>query len=260
MNGKQFSHKTTAMKIYILEDELLILQHLIKIIASIPHIEITGTSAEITKAKVEIPLLKPNIVLADVKLKDGNSFELFNQLADKNFHIIFLTAFDQYAIEALNLGALGYLIKPVDEKALTTLIEKCTLNSQHQYPNAEQIAIANEHYLPPDNSKIKRIALKTLEFIEIVAVQDILYCKSDRGYTTFYLVNKTEILVSKGLKEYESILTPIGFIRCHQSYLVNFQYVKKYYRDGFLLVGDKEMIPVSGRKKEEVLTYLDNIT
>ncbi len=91
--------------------------------------------------------------------------------------------------------------------------------------------------------------------MEIVSVEDIMYCRSDKGYTTFYLKDKKEILVSKGLIEYEHILGPAGFIRCHQSYLVNFQYVKKYYREGYLQMQNNEQIPVSSRKREEVLKY-----
>lgn len=87
-----------------------------------------------------------------------------------------------------------------------------------------------------------------------------MFCKSDKGYTTFYLKDKREILVSKGLIEYESILIPFGFIRCHQSYLVNFQYVKKYYREGILQMQNNEQVPVSSRKREEVLKYLENIS
>ncbi|RZJ64875.1 MAG: LytTR family transcriptional regulator, partial [Flavobacterium sp.] len=108
-------------------------------------------------------------------------------------------------------------------------------------------------------SASKRIALKSVEYIEVVAIEDIMFCKSDKGYTSFYLNDGREIVVSKGLKEYESLLTPFGFLRCHQSYLVNFKYVKKYYREGYLQMENKENILVSSRKKEEVLRYLENI-
>jgi two-component system LytT family response regulator len=101
--------------------------------------------------------------------------------------------------------------------------------------------------------------LKGVEFIEVIAIDQIMFCKSDKGYTSFYLDNGREIVVSKGLKEYESLLTPFGFLRCHQSYLVNFKQVKKYYREGYLQMENKESIPVSSRKKEEVLRYLENI-
>ena len=87
-----------------------------------------------------------------------------------------------------------------------------------------------------------------------------MYCKSDKGYTTFFLNDKRELIVSKGLIEYESILVPAGFLRCHQSYLVNFQYVKKYYREGVLQMQNGDQLPVSSRKKEEVLKYLENIS
>ncbi|MGJ1432190.1 LytR/AlgR family response regulator transcription factor [Sphingobacterium spiritivorum] len=126
-------------------------------------------------------------------------------------------------------------------------------------PILQQLEIARHHYTNQGVASTKRIALKSVEYIEVVPIEDIMYCKSDKGYTTFFLKDKREILVSKGLIEYEGILVPFGFLRCHQSYLVNFHYVIKYYREGFLQMQNNQQIPVSSRKKEEVLKYLENI-
>jgi len=247
------------MKIYILEDEIRILQHILQIIKKIDYLDVVGFAGEIEVAEQEIPSTKPDIVLADIRLKDGDSFHLFDKIEVHNFQVIFLTAYDQYAIQALNLGAFGYLLKPIDEASLTSVLNKCYHYREHERFGIQQLAIAKEHYLAQGVAATKRIALKSVEYIEVVAIDEIMFCKSDKGYTSFYLNNGREIVVSKGLKEYEALLSPFGFLRCHQSYLVNFKYVKKYYREGYLQMENKENILVSSRKKEEVLKYLENI-
>lgn len=248
------------MKLYILEDETLILKHLLQVVQSIPFVQVVGNSPEVAQAAREIPALKPDIILADIRLKDGDSFRLFHEIGSEGFQVIFLTAYDQYAIQALNMGAFGYLLKPIDEVALTEMLNKCFHQRKQEHVGQQQLEIARQHYMAQGGTAPKRIALKSLEYIEIVSVEDIMYCKSDKGYTTFYLKNKREILVSKGLKDYESLLVPAGFLRCHQSYLVNFHYVEKYYREGYLKMQNNEQVPVSSRKKEEVLNYLENIS
>ncbi|MBV7533008.1 LytTR family DNA-binding domain-containing protein [Chitinophaga sp. sic0106] len=248
------------MKLYILEDEVRIMQHLLQVVQDISYVEVVGQAAEIAKAAKEIPVLKPDIILADIRLKDGDSFRLFHEIGAADFQVIFLTAYDQYAIQALNMGAFGYLLKPIDEVALAAMLNKCYHHRQQEQMDRQQLEIARQHYSSQGAGGVKRLALKRVEYMEIVSVEDIMYCKSDKGYTTFYLKDKREMLVSKGLIEYENILIPSGFIRCHQSYLVNFQYVKKYYREGILQMQNDEQIPVSSRKKEEVLKYLENIS
>lgn len=247
------------MKIYILEDEIRILQHILQIVNKIDYLEVVGAAAEISQAAKDIPLLKPDIILADIRLKDGDSFQLFHEIGLHDFQVVFLTAYDQYAIQALNLGAFGYLLKPIDEVALIALLNKCFHHSELEKFEQQQLAVSREHYLAQGVAATKRIALKSVEYIEIVAIEDIMFCKSDKGYTSFYLNNEREIVVSKGLKDYENLLTPFGFLRCHQSYLVNFRYVKKYYREGYLQMENKAHILVSSRKKEEVMRYLENI-
>ncbi|PST82668.1 DNA-binding response regulator [Pedobacter yulinensis] len=248
------------MKLYILEDETLIAQHILQIVNKIAYLKVVGMAGEIYTAKKEIALLKPDLVLADIRLKDGDSFQLFDEMESLDFQVIFLTAYDQYAIRALNLGAFAYMLKPVDELSLTAWLNKCYQHREEEAVASHQLAVAREHYLAQGITATKRIALKSLECIEVVSLDDVLYCKSDKGYTTFYLCGGREILVSKGLKDYESLLTPFGYIRCHQSYLVNFKFVKKYYREGYLEMENKEKILVSSRKKEEVLRYLENIS
>ncbi len=247
------------MKLYILEDEVRIMQHILQIVKKINFLEVVGSTDRNAIAAVEIPELAPDIILADIRLKDGDSFHLFDEIGMHDFQVIFLTAYDQYAIQALNLGAFGYLLKPIEESSLMTLINKCYHHREKESFSQQQLDIAKAHYLSQGIAAVRRIALKSVECIEVIGIDDIVFCRSDKGYTTFYLKCGKEILVSKSLKEYESLLTPFGFLRCHQSYLVNFQYVKKYYREGYLLMENKEQVMVSSRKKEDVLKYLENI-
>lgn len=247
------------MKLYILEDEVRIMQHILQIVKKISYLEVVGTTDKISIAAIEIPAFTPDLILADIRLKDGDSFHLFEEIGVSDFQVVFLTAYDQYAIQALNLGAFGYLLKPIDEISLNTVFNKCFHHREQEIFSQQQLAIAKAHYLAQGVGAVGRIALKSVECIEVVAIDNVIFCKSDKGYTTFYLKDGKEILVSKGLKEYENLLTPFGFLRCHQSYMVNFNYVKKYFREGYLQMENKVQIPVSSRKKEEVVQYLENI-
>lgn len=248
------------MTIYILEDEQLVQQHLINVLQQIPYVQIVGYSAEVSKAEREIPEMKPDLILADIRLKDGDSFTLFSNIDVANFQIVFLTAYDEYALRALKLGALGYLLKPLDENELKSTLDKCFRQKEEERFSQKQIDVAEEFFNARKNTITRRIALKSQEYIEVISVDEIIFCKSDKGYTTFYLNNKKQLLVSKGLKEYEQVLEPMGFMRCHQSYLINPNYIKKYYKEGTLQMKNGENIPVSTRRKEEVLSFLNQIS
>lgn len=246
------------MQLYILEDEIRVLHYLLGILQKIPYINVTGHSSGIAKAVLEIPQLKPDVILADIHLKDGDIFQLFNEINIENIQVIFLTAYDQYAIRALNLGAIGYLLKPIDEEELIMVLEKCDYNKKQEYVNKQQLEISRNYFQNNSIGGKHRIALKGVDYIEVIPVEEILYCKSDKGYTTFYLVNGNKIIVSKCLKEYENILMPLGLFRCHQSYIVNLIYITKYYKEGFLQLKKDIQIPVSSRKKDQVISYLLN--
>jgi two-component system LytT family response regulator len=120
------------MKLYILEDEIRILQHILQIVKKVDYLDVVGFAGEIAIASKEIRILKPDIILADIRLKDGNSFDLFNEIGVANFQVIFLTAYDQYAIQALNLGAFGYLLKPIDDLLLINTLNKCFHHRKHE--------------------------------------------------------------------------------------------------------------------------------
>lgn len=246
------------MKVYILEDEVAILKYILSLVVDIPYLQVVGYADSIAKAYPEITTQQPDLILADIQLKDGTSFELLQRLNLPHTQLIFITAYSQYAIKALNLGALGYIVKPIDDREFTQAIDRCyQKRNTHVYEEA-QLQVAHDQLQttqPP-----KRLALKTFHFTQIVCIADIVYCQSDKGYTTFYLANGDKLMVSKVIKEYEDLLIPAHFIRCHQSYLVNTAFISKYYKEGYLELTDQTTIPVSERKKELILSYIQSMS
>lgn len=245
------------MTIYILEDEKNILKHLIALVNDIPYLQVVGYSGDVAKAATEIPQLQPELILADIQLKDGNSFSLFNKINVESSQIIFITAYDQYAIQALNLGAFAYLLKPIETNIFNETIDRCFKKTEEHKFNRQQLELSSNYY--KGDTRPRKIALKNFKFTQIVPIEDILYCKSDKGYTTFLLKDGTSVLVSKILKDYEPLLPNDTFIRCHQSYLVNGNYISKYFKDGYLemLTGDK--VPVSDRKRDIVQEFIERL-
>ncbi|MEN5233543.1 LytTR family DNA-binding domain-containing protein [Sphingobacterium sp. KU25419] len=245
------------LNVYILEDELNIVKYIWSILDEIPYVRIVGHSGEMAKAEQEIYEKSPNLILADIQLKDGVSFELLSRL-NLDVHLLFITAYSQYAIEALNIGAIGYLTKPIDAICLTETIQKCFEKTQEFKFNQNQLLMADRHMKTP--AIPQKIALKTFEFTQIINIDDIVYCLGDKGYTTFFMRSGDHLLVSKVLKHFEGMLPESQFIRCHQSYLINTHYIHKYYKDGQLEMQDGKLIPVSNRKRDIIAQYIDTLS
>lgn len=201
---------------------------------------------------------KPDVVLLDIKMPDGTGFDLLKQLDVIDFKVIFITAYEEYAIKAFKFSALDYILKPIDPDELIKAIEKAE-QSFHQentklkldafYSNIENIS-----------KEVKKIVLKTFDSIHLVNVQDIIRCEADRNYTQFFFNDGEKLLVSKTLKEFDEILNEYGFFRAHQSHLVNMAYVKRYEKKGggYLVMKDNSSITVSFRKKEQLLKLFKN--
>jgi two-component system, LytTR family, response regulator len=215
--------------------------------------------AEGVKSGLEkIKNFQPDILLLDVEMDDGSGFDLMKQVFDPGFQLIFITAYNQYAIEAFQFSAIDYLLKPVDPDALQNSIQRATKNIRNK-DLSRQIEVLMQQVsgkTDPD----KRIVLKDIDNIYFVKVVDILYCMAEGTYTKFYFCNNEPILVSKNLKEYEAMLEPLGFLRTHHSYLANPDKIKIYDKSdgGSLILEGGHSIPVSQRKKDFVIQILEN--
>lgn len=205
----------------------------------------------------KIKSFQPDIVLLDVEMEDGTGFDLMKQVQQPSFQLIFVTAHNKYAIEAFKFSAIDYLLKPVDPDALQNSIRKATTHIRNN--NLHQQVQVLLQQLSGIQNHDRKIVLKDIENTYFIRVADILYCEAEGTYTKFYFSNNDPILVSKNLKEYESILEPLGFVRTHHSFLVNPDKIKLYDKTdgGTLLLDGGRSIPVSQRKKDTVLSLLE---
>ena len=237
----------------IVEDEKTSREILSSYIAKYcPNISLIGEADNIDEALVLIRNKNPDLVFLDVEMPFGNAFDLLDKVGNRTFETIFVTAYDHYAIDALNQHASYYLMKPVsiDEliKATDYVVEvKAKENRLH------------EKALPVKTPAIgEKITIPQQNGFEVLDTASILYCRADDNYTEIYLNNKT-ILVSKTLKYFEDMLTGRHFVRIHKSYLVNVHAIREYKKGkgGSVVMTNGKELSVSAAKKKELLSYFE---
>lgn len=222
-------------------------------------VSVVAQAEDVASGIESIALYKPDVVLLDVQMPDGTGFDLLQQLDAIDFKVIFITAFQEYAIKAFKFSALDYIIKPVDPDELSVAINK----AEHSLEQENFRLKLNAFLANIDNitKEVKKIVLKTADNIYVINVQDIIRCESNRNYTMFYFDGGEKLLVSKTLKEYDDLLSGYGFFRVHQSHLVNLNYISHYKKGegGSVSMKDGSSVAVSIRKKERLMKLLDEL-
>lgn len=203
----------------------------------------------------------PDIVLLDIQMPDGSGFDLLNLVENKRFKVIFITAHEEFAIKAIKFSAFDYILKPIDADELEKTLKKAIteIKEENQFTiNDTQYAALSQNIIPKQK---QRLVLKTQESIYVVDLKDIIRCEADRNYTSFYLHNKTKILVSKTLKEYDLMLSPFNFLRVQQSHLINLDYVDRYDKGqgGAVVMKDGSQVPLSQSKREIFFSILEQL-
>jgi two-component system LytT family response regulator len=213
----------------------------------------------ISTALKAIENARPDIILLDIQLADGTGFELLKKIHPTTSKIIFITAFEEYAVRAFRFSAVDYLMKPINPVDLRAALDRArTAVEKDALETRMNILLSNISQVSKDQ---KKIVLKTTEQIFVVSIKDIVHLESDKNYTFFYLADGKKMLVSKTLKEYEELLGEYGFIRVHQSHLINLDYIDRYEKrdGGYVVMKDRTSIPVSTRKKEELIGLLEQL-
>ncbi|MET0464269.1 MAG: LytTR family DNA-binding domain-containing protein [Chitinophagaceae bacterium] len=221
-----------------------------------PSVRVAGFTHSPLDAEALIRAHQPQLVFLDVEMPHMNGFDLLEKLSPASFKVIFTTSYDQYAIKAIRFSALDYLLKPIDPQELKVAVEKAeNVLSQSALPAQLELLI-NQWRRPSALSN--RLALPTLEGLQVIAVDNILYCMASSNYTTIALKDQSKLVVSRTLKEIEEMLEDHPFLRIHHSNLVNLLEIKKYIRGegGSVLLSDGTEIDVSRSKKEELLKRL----
>ncbi len=249
----------TKLRTLIIDDEAPIRELISGIIENYCETaEIIAVADGVESGLAAIKQHKPDLVLLDVKLNDGTGFDLLQQLDEIKFAIIFITAYEKYAVNAFKFAAVDYIMKPIHIDDLTSAIRKAAEQSEQQVLSQKLKNFFDNINSKPED---KKIVLKTLESIFIVKVADIIRCEADHNYTTFYLTNGKKVLVSKTLKDYEEMLCDYFFFRTHQSHLININHVVSFEKNdgGYLKMADGSSVPVSKRKREELLELFNQI-
>ncbi len=226
-----------------------ILHELIK--EYVPQITIVGMADSVQTGIEIIQLEEPDIVFLDIEMPRGTGFDILSQLEKRNFQVIFVTAYDQYAMRAIKFSALDYLLKPINITDLQMAVKKAIRQSEEDSSDQRINFLLEEIHAKQKNNE--RITLPTIDGFDIVSINDIVYCQSDRNYTQFFFSDQKKVLVTKTLKEYEKQLAALDFFRIHQSYLVNLNHIRKYIkgRGGYVVMSNGDELEVSRRQKPE---------
>lgn len=200
---------------------------------------------------------QPDIVFLDIQMPDGTGFDVIRSIENKNFEVIFITAHEEFAIKAIKFSALDYLLKPVDTTELKAAMEKALAVIDHGKELSQFDALQKN--IQPNEKR--RLVLKTQESVHVVELDQIIRCEADRNYTSFFLEGNKKILVSKTLKEYETLLSAHNFLRVQQSHLVNIDYVDRYDKKngGAVVMKDGSEVPLSPAKRDLFFKRLENL-
>jgi two-component system LytT family response regulator len=238
----------------IIEDEAENLERLVSLLDKhCPEVDLIGNATNVEDAYILIEKKEPELVFLDIQLTDGTGFDLLEKLGEIQFKLIFITAFEKYAVKAFRFSAIDFLLKPVDPDELTEAVARVI----KQIDSLQKLQYEQVFNLYRDKT-FNKIILRDSENIYLVDVDDIILCRAEGNYTEFKFESSPPILVSRGLKEYDDMLHDSKFMRIHRSYLINLNHLKHYKKSkgGQVVLSDGSLIPVASGKKEELFEFL----
>jgi two-component system LytT family response regulator len=219
-----------------------------------PEVKIIGEAEGVISGIKLLKNCSPDIIFLDIQMGDGTGFDLLEIIGEGESKVIFTTASDAYGIKAIKYSALEYLLKPIDPDELKKAVQKAKEAGVAKGQQEGIEMLTNQL----QNQGTNRIALNTQDKITVVKLGEIIRCESEVNYTHFYFKDGSKVLVTKTLKEFDGLLGDKGFIRVHQSHLVNVEHIKELVKadGGTLRLSDGSSVPVSSRKKQDVINYL----
>lgn len=237
------------IKAVIVEDQLDGLNNLKNILkANSPDIKIVGTAGSVAEA-VKVftnPSLKPDVAFLDIHLKDGLVFEALNQLPTINFEIVFVTAYEKYAIKACQYASIGFVMKPIDADELADAVRRIPKGNGEV---AKRYDLFSKVYNNPN--AFEKLSISAVDGIYFVHIRDVLRLEAEDNYTHIFMKSGTKITASKTIKWYEELLEPMNFYRVHKRHVINLNYMKKFVKGdgGYLVMDDGMNIEVSRRRR-----------
>jgi len=222
----------------------------------VPEVNVVAKAYSIASAYTKIEKHQPDMVFLDIEMHFGTGFDLLEKLDAIHFDIVFVTAYDQYAIKAIKFSALDYLLKPVDIDDVKAVVKKHLEKTQSISRENHEVLKGNLDKSNPN----KRLAISDNSGMTFVNLEEIVYCESDGNYTVIHIKDKPKLVASKTLGEYEKLLAEDGFFRMHRSYLVNLEHVDRIDRsgNGKAVLSTSESLDISRRKKAAFLSMFEN--
>ena len=246
--------KYSAIIIDDIEDARKILRADLDAVA--PEVSVIGEADGVMAGVKLLAKHKPDILFLDIEMPDGDGFDLLEMLSEKPFKTIFTTASDEHALKAFKFSAVDYLLKPINQEELKKAVEK----AKDSRDSPQSLEILQEN-IGKRIGNMERIILNTQEKIHVVRLSQVVRLESDVNYTRFYLTSGNKVLVTRTLKEFDDMLSDNGFIRVHQSHLVNTEHIVEFVKadGGHLNLDDGSYVPVSSRRKSLVLQALERL-
>lgn len=216
-----------------------------------PQVTVVAACTASADGLIQIKELQPDIVFMDIEMPVMNGFQLLEQLGQINFSLVFVTAYDQFAVKAFRFNALDYLLKPIDGKDLTKAVEKAILHK----PDPQQLRYLKQQLHNGEKQHPDKIALPYQNGVTFTEIKNVLYCEAENNYTRFFIAGGQQCMVSKTLGDIEEVLEDRNFLRVHRQYLINLDHIKKYVRGegNYLIMSNDESIPVARNKKEKLI-------
>jgi len=246
------------IKAIIIDDEpksCKLLQLLIEEVDT--NIQVVETFTDPAIALKKIPALDVNLIFLDVEMPGMSGFDFVKALGDTDHLIVFVTGYDKYALQALKIAAIGYVLKPIDTAELeNVLVEVHKRFNQNKEVNHNKILLEN---LSLQNAMFKKIGIPTAKGIDFVKMKEIIYCEGTEKYTEVHLDSNKPILSSYNIGEFAKIIQDAGFFHVHRSYIVNLSKVKQYQKDGTLIMDNGAALPVARRRKDDFLKSMTTL-
>ncbi|WP_037051264.1 LytR/AlgR family response regulator transcription factor [Psychroserpens burtonensis] len=241
------------MNALIAEDKAYIRKGLLNLLQLVDtDIQVIGECESVKEAVIVANACKPDLIFLDVNFTDGTGFDFLEQTEQLSVKVIFITAYEEFALQTLKIGAVDYLLKPVDIEELQTALRKVKILPI--FEQKQQINRVKQVW----NNEGSQLILSLHDSFQVIDLNTLLFCETDKGYTTFYCNDGKKYMVSKTLKEFEEQLSNANFTRPHQSFMVNLKFIDKYDKSGQIHLKNGKKTPVSSRKKESFLSTFLN--
>jgi len=253
------TNNENMLRTIIIDDEAHARETLARLISvHCPQVKLVGEAIGVESGLKIIRELHPQLLLLDVIMDDGTGFDLLRLCDAIDFKVIFITAYEKYAVQAFRFAAVDFLLKPVNPEELSDAVNHAETLIQEHFTTQLQVL---EDNLRTDIRQKKKIVLKTIDNIHLVEIQNITYCESDGCYTFIHIISGEKIIISKTLREFDDMLSGSGFYRVHKSFLINLSHISRFEKQegGYIILASGEKVPVSSRKREELIEMFEKL-